>query len=302
MDKLRAIKYFLKVAETGSFSGAAKLLGVPASSVSRRIQDLETALGAILFQRSTRLVKLTELGALYLEQIDPAVAAVEDANETIRQHAKKPSGILRVTALPGYGRFHLIPALRKFGVLYPDVIIDLELTDRLVNLSQNQVDIAIRATANPPERSVARKISENEFVLVASPDYLEQHATPKSVAELETHKTLLYRGPNGILRWQAKTQTGWQELVMPTAFISTEGQVLVDEAMAGSGIGLIPKWGIEDNLATGRLIQIELDDAKVSISRSENSGIYLLYHRPKYSLQKIRAAVDFLTAELSNQA
>ncbi len=300
MDKLRAIKYFLKVAETGSFSVAAKTLGVPASSVSRRIQDLEASLGAVLLQRSTRQVKLTELGSLYLEQVAPAVTAVEDANDIIKQHAKTPSGVLRITSHPGYGRVRLIPALKKFKVLYPDVIIDLELTDRVINLAQNQVDIAIRATVNPPERAVARRISDNHFILVASSDYLKNHSTPKTASELQNHKTFIYRGPNGPLRWQAKTRSGWQELETPTAFISTEGTILVEQALAGCGIGLFPKWGIEDNLASGQLIEIVLEDAEVSISRQENSGIYLLYHRPKYSVQKIRAAVDFLMSELSH--
>lgn len=299
MDKLRAIKYFIKVADTGSFTSAAKSLGVPTSSVSRRIQDLENELDTILFHRSTRLVKLTELGALYLEQISPAVNAVDDANDVISKHAQTPSGILRVTASPGFGRFKLIPALQKLKALYPDIIIDIELTDKLVNLSQNEVDIAIRSTANPPERSVARKLSNNNFILVASPDYLNKHGTPKTLHELNTHKTLLFRGPNDVLSWQAKTEEGWSELNLPMAFISNDGEALVEEALAGTGIGLIPAWGIKEHLTNKRLIKINLKDATVSIDRSENSGIYLLYHRPKYSIQKIKTSVDFLMTELS---
>lgn len=299
MDKLRAIKYFIKVSETGSFTRAAKELGVPASSVSRRVQDLETELGAVLFHRSTRLVKLTELGELYLEQIDPAITALEDANEIIRQHSQNPSGILRITASPGYGRFRLMPSLKKLRALYPDIVIDLELTDKVINLTQNQVDIAIRATANPPERVVAHKISSNQFLLVASPDYLRKNAIPVTLAELQDHKTLLYRGPDGVLKWQAKTKNSWEELSTMASFISNEGEALVREALEGAGIGLLPKWAIEKHLATKQLTQINLQDAEVSISRNENSGIFLLYHRPKYSIQKVRATVDFLIAELS---
>jgi len=299
MDKLRAIKYFLKVSETGSFSRAAKALGVPASSVSRRIQDLEKELGAVLFHRSTRLVKLTELGQLYLEQIDPAVTSLEDANEIIKQHAQSPSGNLRITASPGYGRFKLMPVLRKLKVLYPDIVLDVELTDKVINLTQNQVDIAIRATATPPERTVAHKISNNEFVLVASSSYLKKHGTPKTLADLHKHKTLLYRGPDGILHWQAKTQSGWEEPLTQATFISNEGETLVQEVLEGAGIGLIPKWGVKENIEKRELIQISLEDATLSVTRSENSGIYLLYHRPKYSIQKIKTAVDFLISELS---
>lgn len=266
----------MKVTETGSFSGAAKLLGGPASSVSRRIQDLETELGAVLFQRSTRHVILTELGALYLEQINPAITAVDDANEVIKQHAKNPSGILRITALPGYGRFRLMPALRKLRRLYPEIILDIELSDKVVSLAQNQVDIAIPATASLPDRTVARKISNNEFIMVASSAYLRKHGTPKHVVDIQTHKTLLYRGPNSVLFWQSKSERGWEELRNPVAFISNDGEALLGEALAGSGIGLIPKWGLGAQLSSGDLIQLELEDARVSISRNDNAGVYLL--------------------------
>ncbi|NNC37940.1 MAG: LysR family transcriptional regulator [Hyphomonadaceae bacterium] len=301
MDKLRAIKYFLKVAETGSFSRAAKSFGVPVSSVSRRIQDLETELGAVLFQRSTRHVKLTELGALYRDQVSPAVTAMNDANEVIKHHADTPSGILRITALPGFGRFRLLPALRKLKTLYPGIILDVELTDKVVSLAENQVDIAFRATASPPERSVARKISNNTFILVASPQYLQKHGIPRTAADLQNHQTLLYRGPNSLLYWQVKSEKGWAELRNPVAYISNDGEALVEEARAGSGIGLIPDWGVADDLASGALEQLELEDAVVSVSRNQNAGLYLVYHRPKYSIQKIRLAVDFLLDELTDR-
>jgi len=300
MDKLRAIKYFLKVSETGSFSRAAKTFGVPASSVSRRIRDLETELGAVLIQRSTRHVQLTELGSLYREQISPAVTAMNDANEVIKHHADTPSGILRITALPGYGRFRLLPALRKLKKRYPDIVLDIELTDRVVSLAENQVDIAFRATATPPERTVARKISNNKFILVASPQYLQNHGAPRTIADLQNHQSLLYRGPNNVLYWQAKSEAGWTELRSPVAFISNDGDALVEEARAGSGIGLIPDWGVGGDLASGALVKLELEDAVISVSRNENAGLYLVYHRPKYSIQKIRLAVDFLLDELTD--
>ena len=143
MDKLRALKYFLEVAETGSFSGAAKVLGVSASSVSRRIQDLEVQLGALLIQRSTRVVQLTELGALYLEQISPAVQALGYADNLIEQHSDIPSGVLKISAIPGYGKFCLEPALAKLRKRYPDIIVDVEMTDHVSNLAHNQIDIAL---------------------------------------------------------------------------------------------------------------------------------------------------------------
>ena len=299
MDKLRALEYFLRVSETSSFSQAAEMLDVPASSVSRRIQDLENLLGISLFHRSTRVVKLTELGTLYLEQIRPAMAALTLADEVVGQHAETPSGVLKITVAPDYGQFRLLPALTRLRERYPKIICDVELTDEITSLTQNDVDIAIRATASLPDRAVARKLADGKFVMVASPYYLDLHGVPRTVADLQGHKALLFRRPQGLLYWQAKMADGWHELRLPPAFISNQGAALLDEAIAGRGLALIPKWGIMTNLADGSLVEIELDDAEVAASRNENAGIYLLYHRPKYSLTKIRTAVDFLLSELS---
>jgi DNA-binding transcriptional LysR family regulator len=299
MDKLRALKYFLEVAETESFSQAAARLDVPVSSVSRRVHDLESALGITLFHRSTRAVKLTELGILYLEQIKPALAALNLADDVIGQHSSAPSGILRITAVPDYGRYRLMPALAKLKDKYPEIICDVELTDEVANLTQNEVDIAIRATSAVPERTVARQLANGQFVMVASPDYLKRHGMPKTVADLQSHKAMLYRRPNGILNWQAKVAGDWRELRLLPALISNQGDALLDAVTAGHGIALLPKWGILRHLAEGSLIQLTLDDAEIAATRSEYSGIYLLYHRPKYGLQKMKVAVDFLLNELT---
>ena len=299
MDKLRALRYFIEVAQTASFSRAATVLGVPASSVSRRIQDLEGELGVALFHRSTRVVKLTELGTLYLEQVMPALAALNLADDFIGQQSSTPSGILKLTAVPGYGRFRLLPALAKMKQRYPDIICDVELSDNISNLAQNEVDIAIRATANVPERAVARKLTDGQFIMVASPEYLQQYGSPRNIEDLQNHNALLYRLPNGILYWQAKMVDGWHEIRLPPAFICNQGDTLLDKALAGQGVALIPRWAILDNLADGSLLHIVLDDAEMSATRTESSGIYLLYHRPKYAVKKIKLAVDFLLAELT---
>lgn len=299
MDKLRALRYFVVAAETTSFSRAAELLGVPASSVSRRIYDLESDLGVALFRRSTRVVKLTELGALYLEQIKPAIAALSLADDLVGQQSRTASGILKITAAPDYGRARLLPALAKLRQLYPEIVCDVQLTDEIYNLAQNDVDIAIRATANPPDRSVARRLADGRFIMVAAPAYLERFGRPTKLADLQRHKVLLYRRPQGILYWQARSSETWQEIRASPAYISNQGDALLDQAIAGHGLALIPRWGLSDHLADGSLVHVALDDADVSASRNENPGIYLLYHRPKYSLKKIKAAVDFLTSELS---
>ncbi len=299
MDKLRALEYFLSVADAGSFSGAAKTLGVPASSISRRIQDLEAELGVALFYRTTRVVRLTELGGLYLDHVRPALSSLADADAIISAHPYAPAGLVRMTAPSGYGGVCLMPAVLNLRRKYPDLILDVELTDNVYNLASNEVDIAIRATTSLPDRSVARKLSDSKLLLVASPNYLAKHGCPRTTTDVLDHNAIFYRQQGGVVYWQAKTKEGWVELRPPAVFVTNRGEALLEEALAGSGLALVAQWGIGDHLAEGRLVQIDLEDSELSTIRGDNLGIYLLYHRPKYSLKKIQVTVDFLLAELA---
>lgn len=299
MDKMRALECFIAVAKLQSFSAAAKSLGIDASSISRRIQELEASLDTVLIHRTTRVVKLTELGELYLDNIRPIVTALAHADDRVRDRPDAPAGTVRLTVSSGYGEVCIMPALRKLSAIHPDLVFDIEMTDQVFSLDETDIDIAIRATASPPERSIARKLSNNEFALVGATDYLDRYGRPKCIDDLQAHRTLNYRRPNGILYWQAKRHDGWIEITNPPSFVSNMGSLLVDEAVSGSGLALVPVWGVKDKLEAGQLEVLPLEDATLHISRNASSGIYLLYHRPKYTLAKIQTVVDFLVDELA---
>lgn len=302
MDRLRAINYFIKVADLGSFTAAATATGVPASSISRRIRDLESELGVSLLHRTTRVVRLTELGNFYLDHVRSGVERLDYAQDLIKDRAASPSGLLRMTATPGYGRLLLLPVIKKLRRKYPDLVVDVELTDQISDLAGNDVDIAVRATANPPDRAIARKLTDENYVLIASKAYLEKHGTPQTLSSLAEHKTILYRAPGRIIHWQANTDEGWAEVKTSPAFICNIGRELVEEAVDGTGLALVPRWGVETQLADGSLTAVRIQDAFLSLTRTGSPGVYLLYHRPKYRLNKIRATVDFLVAELAAPA
>lgn len=299
LDRLRAIEYFIKVVENESFSAAAKSIGVPASSISRRVQDLEDSLGVTLLHRTTRSVRLTELGAAYLEQVRPALESIDHAGDMVVDRPSAPSGRLRITSTPGYGRFALLPAIQKLRRRYPDLIIDIELTDQLYNLASHEVDIAVRATADLPDRAIARKLVDSDHRLVAAPDYFARFEKPKRLEDLQDHQTVLYRSPGRIVYWQAKTKRGWREVRTPAIFVSNVSEMMLDEVLAGRGMALFPSWGIKTELAAGRLVSVSLQDASLALSRSNQSGIFLLYNQPKYRLNKIKTTVDFLVKELA---
>lgn len=297
MDKLRALNYLLKVADTLSFSRAAKAFGVPASSISRRITDLEAELGVELLHRTTRTVRLTETGAQYLEQVRAGLAQLQDAEELVGHRSQTPSGTLRISTMPGYGQMLLMPALRDFSTQYPDIVLDVHLSDALVDLGRDQIDIAIRGGRQPQDRVVARKLDPNRFILAASPQYLAEHGIPRSLEELCSHRALMYRGPSAVIKWQGLDEDGWRELPMAPAFISNDGASLIALACQHRGIVLLTEWALASYLARGELVSFALPQA-VSVSRGGESGIYLLYLQTRYRIPKVRVAVEFLVGRL----
>lgn len=297
MDKLRALQYLLKVADSLSFSRAAKTFGVPASSISRRIADLEAELGVELLHRTTRTVRLTEIGALYLEQVRAGLAQLNDAEELVGLRSSTPSGTLRISAMPGYGQRLLMPALQDFGERYPDIVLDVHLSDALVDLGRDQIDIAIRGGRQPQDRVVMRKLDPNRFILAASPHYLAQMGTPRTLDDLQGHRALMYRGPNAVIKWQGLDDDGWREIPIAPAFISNDGASLIAMACKHRGLVLLSEWGLQDYLRRGELVQVRLDQP-VSVGRGGEAGIYLLYLQTRYQIPKVRVAVEFLVERL----
>lgn len=299
MDRLRALRYFLKVAETSSFTTAAQVFSVPGSSISRRIRDLEVELGVELFHRSTRVVHLTELGRLYHDRVQPALAALDHADRMVGQQSQSPTGTLRITAAPSFGNLRLLPALEKFRAAYPEIVVDVELTDHRADFASGNIDIAIRAASELPDRAVARKLSDNNFVLVAAPDYLARYGTPTQLSQLRQHKAILYRGPNGLLTWQARQDSVWQTVETSPVFISNNGGAILSATLTGEGIALLPEWGVAVQIERGDLRKLTFEGVHMAVTRGEDPGIFLLYFRPKYELLKVRVAVDFLLSEFA---
>ena len=301
MDKLRALHYLVKVADTLSFSRAARVFGVPTSSISRRITDLEADLGVQLLHRTTRTVRLTEIGARYLEQARAGLAQLADADELVGQSSATPSGTLRISAMPGYGSLLLMPALQDFGERYPGIVPDVHLSDALVDLGRDQIDIAIRGGREPRDRVVARKLDPNRFILAASPEYLARMGTPRTLADLQAHRALMYRGPNAVIRWQGLDEDGWHEVPVAPAFVSNDGAALIAMACRHRGIVLLPEWGLKSALDRGELVAVRLD-RPVSVGRGGEAGIYLLYLQTRYQVPKVRVAVEFLVERLGSGA
>ena len=297
MDQLKAIRYFIKVVETGSFTKAAKGFGVPPSSLSRRVADLEKSLGATLLKRSTRIVKLTEVGHIYYNDMQQILGQLAQSQETVRSYQTTPMGRLSISCMVGFGDKILMPLLDEFSVFYPEIILDVSLSDELSTLGRDDVDIAIRGGYAPNERVLAIKLMDNSFIPVASPGYLQKYGTPKSAMELLQHRGLYFKTPSGPTPWLCKIDEQWHDVSAPAVAISNNGNWLAKKACNGEGILMSTRWALKSYLETGKLQELKFEH-ELAITQNTNMAVYLLYQKQRYLVPKVKAAVDFLVQRI----
>ncbi|WP_017222106.1 LysR family transcriptional regulator [Moritella dasanensis] len=293
MDQLRALKYFVKVVEHGSFSKAAELFSVPPSSLSRRVADLEKSLGATLLKRTTRAVSLTEIGQIYYQQVSEVLSLLAHSDETVRNYQSTPMGVLNISSMVGFGERILLPLLDEFRELYPQITLNISLSDDLSTLGRDEVDLAIRGGYAPDERVLAIKLMDNNFIAVAAPSYLQTYGVPVNAMELKQHKGLYFKAPNGPTPWICEIDTQWQDVSAEPVLISNNGKWLVEKAVAGLGILLMPRWALKPYIESGELTELTITPS-IKITQQANLGVFLLYQKQRYQVPKIKAAVDFL--------
>jgi DNA-binding transcriptional LysR family regulator len=249
------------LASTKSFTEAARRLGVSKASASMRISELERVAGVLLVRRTTRSVGLTEAGQQMVSGMQPAFDRISESYSAARDMVGTPRGLVRLTAPVALGRQHLAPHIATFLKRYPDIQIELELTDRFINLANEGFDLAVRHTSAPPETHVAWVLCETRSVLVASPDYLQRRGVPAHPSELTAHDCLLYLGDHAgswtFVRSARNTKGKPAERVgvnIAGSLKANNSEVLRDALLAGLGIGLLPdfsmKWGAPTRVAS----------------------------------------------------
>jgi DNA-binding transcriptional LysR family regulator len=297
LDQLRAIRYFSKVVETSSFTKAASAFNVPPSSLSRRVADLEKSLGATLLKRSTRMVKLTEVGQLYFNDVQQILNQLEQSNETVRSYQTTPMGRLRISSMVGFGERILLPLLDEFCALYPEIVLDVSLSDELSTLGRDDVDIAIRGGYAPNERVLAIRLMDNGFIPVASPSYIKKYGTPINAMELKDHKGLYFKAPTGPTPWLCNMDGQWHDVSGPAVAISNNGPWLAKKACDGEGVLMSTRWALASYLESGELQQLKFEH-ELAINQNSDMAVYLLYQKQRYLVPKVKAAVDFLVEKI----
>ena len=289
MDSVAGMRILVRVVDSGSFSAAARQLGVAPSSVSRQINDLEEDLGARLFARTTRKLSLTEAGHLFYERASSIINEVDEARLALSQLGS-PSGILRVTVPSGIGRELVATAVPAFLEKYPAIRIVLSMTDRIEDLVEVGIDVAIRVGRQQDSSFKARKIGESKRIVCASPAYLKKAGPPKSPEDLENHNCITWRDHPGHNTWVFRGPKRDSKVRVSGSFFAKSADAIVAATVAGLGISLLPDWNMGIELRDQRL-RIVLADYE---AKPAASPIYAVHAHQRHVPPKIRVFLDFL--------
>jgi DNA-binding transcriptional LysR family regulator len=292
MDSLNGISMFVQVAETRSFTETGRILGVSSSAVGKSIARMEERLRVRLFHRSTRSITLTAEGALFLERCRRILSEVDAAEAVLSEAAGSPRGRLRVGA-PQLVNL-LMPIFDSFMARYPDIDLDIDMSDRMVDVVEEGFDIVIRTGEQTDSRLVARQLGACPHVLVASPGYLKQHGTPTHPSELTRHACLQHRFPatGKLERWPLRREETDPELVLPETITVNTIEPLAYSVLQGRGIAFLPAFLVRDALDQG-LLQTVLDDY---LDRTVT--FWMLWPASRYASPKLRVFIDHMSQHL----
>jgi DNA-binding transcriptional LysR family regulator len=289
MDKLTSIKAFTKVVQHSGFAAAARELRLSRSAVSKYVIDLEQDLGVQLLVRTTRSARPTENGQAYYERCIAILADLEEADLAVTRLQAEPRGLLRVNGPMSFGTLHLGRAIADFMAKYPEVQIQLILSDEQLDPVQEGFDVTLRIGDLPSSSLIARKIVPMNRVICAAPAYLKQHGTPKHPKDLREHKCLAYGHLVTGNQWKLIGRDGTEHAVhIPWTLCSNNGEVLRDAAVKGLGIVLLPTFIIGPDLQQGSLRTILTDYTFT------DSALYAIYPQTRHLSVKVRLFIDFL--------
>jgi DNA-binding transcriptional LysR family regulator len=292
MDRLEAMSMVLAVAEAGSLAAAARRLNMPVATASRKITELETHLRAKLFDRSARSLMLTDAGSSYVAALKRILADLSEAERAAAGEYSTPTGELVVTAPVVLGRTHLVPILAEFLRSYPDITVRLVLGDRILNLAEDRIDLALRVGALPDSRMIALRLGSTCRVVCASPAYLASRGTPRAPDDLAGHDCILYEGYQVPDLWPfLRDKTDIAIAVRPRLVVSTV-EAACDAARAGIGLTQALSYHVADSIEAGTLATV-LDEY-----RPVPLPIHFVYQAGPFLPIKLRTFLDFVSPHM----
>lgn len=257
MNPVSELAFFTQLIRVGSLAGTARELNLTPPAVSKRLAQLEQRLGVRLLNRTTRSISLTAEGETYLVNAKRILGEIEEMERQVSSSRAEPKGLLRVNAPLGFGRTHVGPAVSSFAKRYPEVEVQLHLTDRPIALPNDAIDVAIRFGELPDSRLIARKIAANRRRLCASPGYLEAHGTPAAPKDLASHNCIVLRQNDAAFGiWRLSRGKQSESVKVHGSLSTNDGEVALNWALDGHGILLRAEWNLADHLRSGRLVEV----------------------------------------------
>lgn len=302
MDNVKTMKLFLSVVQIGSLSGAGRQAGLSPASVSRQITALEDDFGVRLLNRTSRRLSLTEAGQVYLERAERLLQDFDEMRDAVSQLAIRPRGILRIQSRISLGTQHVAPLIPTFLAQYPDLKIDLWLTDNDLDLTEHGIDLAIRTGDVADSLLIGRRLASSPRVVCASPEYWAQHGKPKKPEAIKDHNCLTYRFEFGTAAalWQFRNDEGLAiDIPVTSNFQTNNGEALRLAALSGLGVALLPAWSVKEHLISGTLERV-LSEYQTTVSDLD-TGIYAVYLSRRNLSLKTRLFIDYLADEFSKQ-
>jgi len=296
VEQLAEMRVFVRAIERGTFAVAASDLGLTPSAVSKVVRRLEERLGVRLIERTTRKLALTAEGETYFHSGRRLIEAVDGLEQEVAASAGHPRGLLRINMPVAMGVRHLAPALMGFHRQYPDVRLNLSLTDRVVDFYAEQLDLAVRMGPLSDSRLMSRKVMEIEPVIVASPQHLARFGTPDRPADLYRHRCIAFSAP-GRSRWSFKAEDGGVEHVdVPATFASDSLQCILQLALQGAGIAKLADFLVAEPVRAGELVPLLSNQHYI-----ERASVFAVFAPGTQKIPKVRVFLDFLVEQFQHR-
>jgi len=290
MDRIAAMKIFVRVVRKGSFTAVALELNSTQPTISKKINQLEKELGVKLLRRTSRDQELTEAGQEYFERCQKILDDIDETESIVRNQRASPQGVLRITAPVDFSNSILAPLLKKFLATYPDIKIDLILDNREIDLVAEGIDVAIRVGELRDSGLFAKSVAQSHLSVVASPDYIERYGMPKNPQDLAQHNCLLYALHND---WDLIKDDNDSSVTVSGNIRCDSGNMILNSALIGSGLAILPYWLVYQLLETGGLVQVFSDAKPIFIP------INTVYIDKKYLPLKVQSFINFFKTEIN---
>lgn len=292
MDRVHLINVFVTVVDMGGFAGAARKLNISAPAVTRAISELEAHLGVRLLTRTTRAVRVTEAGERYAEDCRTILSQLTEADEAVRGLHTSPRGGLTVTAPVGFGAMHVTPIVTEYLSRYPEVNVSCWFMDRVVNLLEEGVDVAVRIGELPDSSMQAIRVGTMRLLICATPGYLEQHGTPSTPQALQDHVIIAASGATSTSEWRLSNHGVAGVVKLHPRLVATTSETAIAAALTGFGLTNVLAYKVDAHLREGRLMTVLGDFAPPALP------VHVLHREGRHASKKARAFIDLAVERL----